>query len=338
LRCSIARDQWPRTIPQLDLNPAAATKLTAHLPGRPEVSAVIPLPGGLTNSNFRLEFHDGRASVEAKLYQLQPHLASVERAVHRLGAMRGLPAPKLLDGADDNQITDTPYALFEWIGGDRLDLAARGCDVHGIEALAIKVGAALASVHSVHFDMLGFFDADLAVKGPIDLGSTGMQRYFSDVLVKGLGRERLGADCADALLAFAARESAILDTWHGAPCLIHGDCGGTNILVARANDDWSISGIIDWEFAFSGTPFFDLGNILRAPLGSLPGFGEGLAEGYRSAGGSLPKHWRALSTLTDLLAWVESATRPQVSREFIRSAQQVIGETIANWQRYISQG
>jgi aminoglycoside phosphotransferase (APT) family kinase protein len=291
----------------------------------------MPLPGGLTNSNYRLEFHDGRASVEAKLYQHEPNLAPVERAVHRRAAERGLPVPKLLDGADDNPVTHTPYALFEWIGGERLDLAMRGLDEANVHLLAMKAGAALAAVHAVHFDRFGFFDADLTVHGPIDLGSAGMCRYFHDALSQGLGRERLGADCADALLAFAMRESAILDTWQGAPCLAHGDCGGTNILVTRHGADWSVTGIIDWEFAFSGTPFFDLGNLLRAPLGRLSGFADGLVEGYRAAGGVLPDDWRALAAMTDLLAWVESAARPHASAEFLTSARQAIAETIAGW-------
>ncbi len=305
--------------------------------GQPEVAAVIALPGGLTNSNFRLEFRGGQASVEAKLYQHEPNLAPVERAVHRLGAERGLPVPKLLDGADDNAVTHTPYALFEWIGGERLDLAIKHCDQASVKLLALKAGAALAAVHAVHFDQFGFFDADLKVQnlkvmGPINLGSTGMCRYFHDMLSQGLGRERLGGDCADALLAFAERESIILDTWQGMPCLVHGDCGGTNILVTRDEADWNITGIIDWEFAFSGTPFFDLGNLLRAPLGGLSGFAEGLAEGYRAAGGILPDHWQRLAAMTDLLSWVESATRQHVSPEFIQSAQQMIAETIEGWR------
>ncbi len=302
------------------------------MPGQPEISAVIALPGGLTNSNYRLEFKDGRASAEAKLYQHEPNLAPVERAVHRLGAERGLPVPRFMDGADDNPVTHTPYALFEWIKGERLDLAVRRLNEADIRLLAIKAGEALAKVHAVHFDQFGFFDSALAVRNPIDLGSAGMCRYFHDVLSHGRALERLGAGCADALLAFAGRESAILDTWQGAPCLVHGDCGGTNILVVREDPEWAITGIIDWEFAFSGTPFFDLGNLLRAPLGGIDGFVEGLAEGYRAAGGILPDQWRRLAAMTDLLAWVESATRPHASAEFIQSAQQVVAETIGNWK------
>ncbi len=328
---SITRDRWPRTAPLLHLSLAAATKLCENLAGQPEVVAVVALKGGLTNSNFRLEFRDGRPSVEAKLYQDERNLAPIERAVHRLGAAHALPLPKLLDGSNDNPATHTPYALFEWLAGERLDLTVRTCDAASIAVLATQVGAALAAVHAVHFDRFGFFDADLNVKASIDLGSAGMRRYFEDVLTQGSVRERLGAACGDALLAFATREGGVLETWQGAPCLTHGDCGGTNILVSHQSE-LSISGIIDWEFAFSGTPFFDLGNLLRAPLGALPGFADALAAGYRSAGGVLPDNWRKLAAMTDLLAWVESASRPRASAEFLASARQAISDTIAGWR------
>jgi fructokinase len=134
------------------------------------------------------------------------------------------------------------------------------------------------------------------------------------------------------LLAFATREAGILDTWQGPPCLTHGDCGGSNILVLHQASELLISGIIDWEFSFSGTPFFDLGNILRAPLGGLPGFVEGLADGYRGASGVLPENWRGRAAMTDLLAWVESSLRARVSEEFLHSARQEINETIAGWR------
>jgi hypothetical protein len=57
-----------------------------------------------------------------------------------------------------------------------------------------------------------------------------------------------------------------------------------------------IAAVVDWEFAFSsGSPFIDLGNLLRPPLGDLPGFEEAVADGYRAAGRVLPDDWRRRS-------------------------------------------
>ncbi len=327
----ITRDRWPRIVPFIALDAEAATKLAVGLPGSPRVAEVFPLPGGLTNSNYKFVFADSRASVEAKLYQGERGPALIERAVHRLGSERKLPLPKLLAGADDNAVTHTPYAIFEWVEGMRLDLAVHAYEAATIVAFGDKLGRALAAIHAIGFETCGFFDGDLNVHR-IDLDGSGMLAYFRQVLTSATGRERLSRQVCDGLLAFAQREAPILDTWHGRPCLTHGDCGGTNILVIEEGAGLRLSGIIDWEFAFSGTPFFDLGNLLRPPLGEVPGFAEAVAEGYRGAGGKLPENWRALAAMTDLLAWVESALRVRVSPEFLESARQAIGRTIATWR------
>jgi len=294
------------------------------------------LPGGLTNSNYRFFFEDG-SSVEAKLYQSEPSPAATERAIHRLGAEKNLLMPHWLGGADDNDVSGLPYALFDWIDGSRLDLTIRDADDAVAAKIAEDVGAALARIHGVSFQSFGFFDAHLAVHGDIDLKGSGMRAYFGDVLQGDLARARLGAELCDRLLAFAEKEAAILDTWQGAPCLTHGDCGGTNILVLGAEGGYGLSGFIDWEFAFAGTPFFDLGNLLRPPLGERQvgerrGFADALADGYRMAGGVLPDNWRALAAMTDLLAWVESALRVRASEEYLESAKQTIERTMAEWR------
>jgi len=325
---TITRDLWPRTVPFIKLDLGEATKLAEVLPDRPKVASLFPLPGGLTNSNYRFFFEDG-GSVEAKLYQSEPSPAAIERAIHRLGAERNLLMPHWLGGADDNAVSGMPYALFDWIDGSRLDLTIRDADNIAAEKIAEDVGAALARIHAVTFPSFGFFDAHLTVQGDFDLKGSGMRAYFGNVLKSDLGRMRLGADLCDALLAFAEREASVLDTWQGAPCLTHGDCGGTNILVLDAAGNYALSGFIDWEFAFAGTPFFDLGNLLRPPLGEGPGFADALARGYLREGGTLPDNWRALASITDLLTWVESALRPRVSGEYLLSAQQAIVRTIA---------
>jgi aminoglycoside phosphotransferase (APT) family kinase protein len=48
---------------------------------------------------------------------------------------------------------------------------------------------------------------------------------------------------------------------------------------------WSISAVLDWEFAFSGSPPVDVGNMLRFREEQPDGFAAGFIAGYREAGG-----------------------------------------------------
>jgi aminoglycoside phosphotransferase (APT) family kinase protein len=321
------RESWSRPYPAVVLSPDAASALVRSLPGRPRVLRVAELSGGLANTNLRLDL-DGHPPVVLRLFQRDPAQAAKERAIHALAAERGVPAPRLL-GSGDDPTTGLPFALLEWVDGQQLDEAARGLDDTALLPLAHSVGAALAAIHAVRFDRSGLFDASLAVAEPVDAGGAGLIGFLRHVLVDGPGGGRLGRELAGRLVAFAEREAGLLDRWPGPPCLTHSDFGGTNILVRQGPGGWTVAAVLDWEFAFAGSPFFDLGNLLRPPLGSRPGFAEAVAAGYRAAGGALPAEWRRMAALADLFSWTEFLTRPTVSDAVVATARQRIADTMA---------
>lgn len=45
--------------------------------------------------------------------------------------------------------------------------------------------------------------------------------------------------------------------------LVHGDFNPANILLDQINGSWVVTGILDWEFAFSGSYLGDVANMLR---------------------------------------------------------------------------
>lgn len=113
-----------------------------------------------------------------------------------------------------------------------------------------------------------------------------------------------------------------------APCLVHGDFGGSNLLVRQEAGHWAVAAVLDWEFAFAGVPFVDFGNLLRPPLGDRPGFAAAVAAGYRLAGGDLPEDWRHRSRVIDLFAWLQFLARPDASDALITDACQMVAATI----------
>lgn len=323
------RESWSRPYPAVLLSPDQASALVRSLPGRPAVLRVTELSGGLANTNLRLDL-DGHAPVVLRLFQRDPAQAAKERALHALAAGRGIPAPRLL-GHGDDPATGLPFALLEWIDGQRLDEAARGLDDATLLPLARSLGDALAAIHAVTFERSGFFDSSLVVAEPADAGGAGLIGFLRHVLVDGPGGDRLGRELAGRLVAFAEREAGLLDRWPGPPCLTHSDFGGTNILARQGPEGWAVAAVLDWEFAFAGSPFFDLGNLLRPPLGARPGFAESVVAGYRAAGGALPAEWRRMAALADLFSWAEFLTRPTVSDAVVATARQRIADTMALW-------
>jgi aminoglycoside phosphotransferase (APT) family kinase protein len=82
---------------------------------------------------------------------------------------------------------------------------------------------------------------------------------------------------------------------------VHSEFNGKNLLVLGRGGRWSISAVLDWEFAFSGSPLVDVGNMLRFRASYPPSFVSGfiagfrrLAESYRRTGGRSAKLWTCM--------------------------------------------
>jgi aminoglycoside phosphotransferase (APT) family kinase protein len=264
-----------------------------------------------------------------RLYQGDPAHAAKEVAITARIAGT-VPVANSLYFSATNPMTGHPYAILQWIDGQTFETVRSAHDRSTAASLGRSIGHSLAAIHSFTFDKRGFFAADLSVPDAIDLGRSGLLVYLSRCLVDGPGGARLGADLTTAVLAFAQREGEMLDAWLGAPCLVHGDFNGANILV-RPNTagDPEVAAVLDWEFAFSGSPAFDFGNLLRPPLGHDPDFAATVADGYRKAGGSLPTDWQHIARIADLFAWADIVSRPNVGPEVIADARHVVADIIA---------
>ena len=149
--------------------------------------------------------------------------------------------------------------------GVTLETVAPGLADEDLVSLGRSLGRLLASIHGIAFERAGFLDARLAVAEPIDLGLEGLRGFLHRCLVEGVGGERLGSQLTAALLTYVERQGSRLEAWLGRPCLTHADFNGSNILVRRVGAAWEVAAVLDWEFAFSGTPAVDFGNLLRPP-------------------------------------------------------------------------
>jgi len=87
---------------------------------------------------------------------------------------------------------------------------------------------------------------------------------------------------------------------------VHSDFNPKNILVR----DSAVVAVLDWEFAFAGTPLFDVGNMLRFSDGYPSTYVDGFVAGFRAGGGHLPERWREISEALDLFALADFLARP----------------------------
>ena len=311
------RETWERQSATLELTRAEVAALIAPaFPGRALRHHAI-ISGGLSNTNIRLDIDGQAAPALLRIYVRDPVQAAKEWALlQRLAP--AVPVPRLLYTAPAGGLLPYPYAITDWVQGERLEIVLEDkLEAPTLRQMMRDIGKVLAHIHAIRFDAAGFFDNNLTVAVPISIGAAGLIDYLDEQLGGDTpGRDRLGAALADRVLDFAAREGALLDSWREPPSLTHGDFGGSNILMCPVDDGvddgWRVAAILDWEFAFSGSPFFDLGNLLRPPLGARSEAADAVETGYREAGGELPTAWRQMTQLVELISWAEFLSRPNL--------------------------
>ena len=310
------REKWGKSA-DLGLSNSDVGKLVAPIFPQANVIYYDVVVGGLANANIRVHLAGVERPVLVKVYLRGEAAGQKEAAISRLVAGR-VPSPRFLYFDNQNPVTGHPYAVIEWMDGERLELSTSP------ETAARSVGVTLAAIHAIHFDETGFFGTDLTVAEPVDVGFAGLAGFIRFCLVDGRGKTRIESELVFRLLEFIDRQTKEVAPYLGPPCLTHCDFGGSNILVNGAET----TAVIDWEFAISGSPFFDFGNLLRPPLGDNLDFVREVERGYRDAGGTLPDDWCRRSMVLDLTAWAEFLNRETVTDGVIATAQLMITRTL----------
>ena len=83
--------------------------------------------------------------------------------------------------------------------------------------------------------------------------------------------------------------------------LVHGDFNPTNVLINKR----VVSGVLDWEYGHSGTPYMDIGNLLR---NTPPDYHGQIKAGLEAGRMSLPHDWMERAELVDLTSHLEFLT------------------------------
>lgn len=321
------REDWTRAKPVIDLDEATIEGLIEPCFPGCKVIEVDTVVGGLTNTNLRIRLDGRPGSLLLRFYQRSGDLAHKEMLLCRRVESR-VRVPTYLHYAPENPVTGHAFAVIEWIEGSTLQDCVPTLSRDDFSGLGAAIGRSLAAVHGFAYTHFGFFDAELKVGAPMDLSGQGLVDYLRFCLVDGRGGARIGEELTEKIMAFAAREGHRVEEWQTQACLVHGDFNPSNILVRKdAAGVWQAAALIDWEYAFSGAPGFDFGNVLRPPLDRSKEFAAALEQGYRAAGGIMPPDWQRIARITDLFSYADVLHHPETRGKVVEDAKKEI-ETV----------
>jgi aminoglycoside phosphotransferase (APT) family kinase protein len=283
------------------------------------VVAATPLSGGYRNANTLVSTADGdQFVVRQYLQDGAARTCAIEAAL--LVMMAGIvPAAEVVAADERGQTAGQPVLLTSFVAGSMLSDELRlQPDEDEAAELGRSAGLALARIGAITFGQAGpFADASLE---PIAGGLPGsLPEFVEQCLAAGQAAEVLSAAELAGLRRLAEDGQRVADQADVASQLVHSDFNPKNLLVGPGPDGWTVAAVLDWEFAFSGSPLVDVGNMLRFAGELPPGFADGFIGAFAWAGGALPDDWRPISQAYDLYALADLLTRPVSHRYFGRA-------------------
>lgn len=201
------------------------------IPGYDEGTAqVVPLRGGITNRNYKINLHDvthvlkldGKRTQELGIDRDREHACALVAASLGVG-------PEVVC-----YLPDYRSLVTRFIEGEPVSRAAAG-----LPRMLQRIAASIRRIHDGP-DFPGKFSPFQTVR-----------RYH---LLCRRRRVRLPPDAKAALELMKGIEKSLGRAWACRPC--HNDLLASNFI-----DDGKVIRILDWEYAAMGDPFFDLGNF-----------------------------------------------------------------------------
>ena len=213
-------------------------------------ASAVPLTGGYGGQTFAVSAGDEDAVI--KFYARDPERAAVDASLLEL--VRGLlPVPRVLDLKRDGSFEDPPYLLTERLPGINLQVFLESATDEQRRRVGTQLGELLARLSGMPFLKAGMFRGGELTVEPFGFGD--LAEYVAGLRLGLDDRQREGfsavVDEAEDVLADGVRRV----------CLVHSDFNPKNLLVDP--ETARITGLIDWEFAHAGSPYADLGNLLR---------------------------------------------------------------------------
>ncbi|MCG7406564.1 aminoglycoside phosphotransferase family protein [Paenibacillus sp. ACRRX] len=282
---------------------------------------------GLSNGTYKVEIEGSTTPYLLRIFSGGSDIAIKEKAIAE--RLRGVvPVADYIYLDTSRKLVEYDWALMEWKEGVLLRDILQRREERQIAEVAESVGNILARIHSHTFESPGLFAGDLTIAHPFDMDENEFFSFITESLDHSATRHWLGAEATEKVRSFCVSHRSLLSEIHEPPVLVHSDFNGLNLLMMEGLNGFEVSAVLDWEFAFSGRRYVDIGNMLRYEHDKSL-FERHFVKAYRSSGGFLNENWVLLSKLEDLIALCDLLNRstPEMTNR-IADLRQLINQTI----------
>jgi aminoglycoside phosphotransferase (APT) family kinase protein len=300
--------------------------LSRALP-RHALKSFEPLTGGLINAMYRLYAEGLQEPFVLRVYSRDPSACQKEVDLHQLVSGRA-PVPEILYANPREEDGVGPHILMRWIDGQTFRQIKSRRDLREMAEAAHSIGETLAQIGSFRFPRAGRIGPGLEIGAQLAAGPDPVPTFIENCLESPAMARRLDARHRHRLRGFIWDWAKRLAAVNEERSLVHSDYGSPNILLNQVNGQWKVAAVLDWEFAFSGSPLYDVGHSLRYDRQTPPLMEPHFAAGFREGGGALPENWRGLARVLDLTALCEALTRPDLPEAVVAELVELVAGTM----------
>jgi aminoglycoside phosphotransferase (APT) family kinase protein len=316
--------EWQPAAPPLELPLDALREIFARAVPRHALADAAPLAGGLSNTLYRLRADGLDDTFVLRLYTRDPAACRKEIDLHRL--VRGaVPVPEIVYADPDAGV---PHTVMRWVDGPTFREIKQCRDAAAIAESAYSIGETLARIGTFAFPRPGCIGPALQIGAPLIEGSDVVPRFVEQCLESLVTQCRLAPDSRRRVREYIRQWAPRLREFENDRALVHSDFGSPNLVVERVGGRWQVAAVLDWEFAFAGSPLCDLGHIMRYERRRSPRLEPHFSRGFRDSGGVLPDDWFDLGRAMDLTALVEFLTRPTLPASIVPEIVELVLATV----------
>lgn len=312
------KENWERNKPIIEPSLESLQAILHNYDPNLHIEKITLLTGGLSHSNYKVELTD-HSSLVAR-FTTNKKTLTLEQNLHRI-------LPEQVRAPDFLHLSHQPEyscAFIEWKEGDQLKnrLSSSSKEMY---AIGRSVGNQLASLRKVSFESQGFLDTDLNVKNPFQLTPDSFVSTIESFTLKEPLTKRIPRELSEQILKHSKKYSELFLEDESKAHLVHGDFNGLNLLIQETE----VSAVLDWEFAFSGSIYLDIGNMIRYDhFPNMDDFEEGLLQELRNNRILLSSNWRILAKLADLVALCSLLDSPYGGSNRFKDIKRLISKTV----------
>jgi GrpB-like predicted nucleotidyltransferase (UPF0157 family)/aminoglycoside phosphotransferase (APT) family kinase protein len=260
------------------------------------------IEGGCANINVLVRLNQSDIPIILRVYCRDKESVYKEKEISELLNSK-LPVPKFHHIAE---IQGHTFAITEYLPGKPLRDFLLSDDKRNISQIMFKVGRALNVISSVTLPSPGFFNKSLEIEEQITRDK--LIIFCLESLENSRAHSIIpAAQIQQIKTLFNVYKNFLPGT--SETNLVHADFDPANILVTENNGEIEISGILDWEFAFSGSTLWDVANMLRYANHMPREYQGAFLKGLTSSGYKLPKSWQITIKLLNIVSLLDSLNR-----------------------------